>query len=175
MGRGGGAVIGASPTTPNPIEGRTSKELAAEVGEMLLAEKKRCGHGGFGKWCEENLTFNHVTRANYVKVAKIKITARCKFEAASSIREVLDIKDKPQAEPEPAPVERRAATLNDLRKVERLRALRDDPASTEGEIYPPPGKLHICSKINGLTWSSEAAYGSCTTPKHNLRTPPCPS
>ncbi len=62
-----------------------------------------------------------------MQVAEIKKLSRERFDRANSIREALELKDKPAPK-----VERRAATLNDLRKVERLRALRDDPAATEG-------------------------------------------
>ena len=39
--------------------------------------------------------------------------------------------------------EKRAATLDDLRKVERLRALRDDPSATEGERNAAQAKFLV--------------------------------
>ncbi len=56
-----------------------------------------------------------------MKVAKIKSVAADTFQLANSIEEITD----PTPKPEPKQ-EKRAATLDDLRKVERLRALRDD-------------------------------------------------
>lgn len=104
--------------------GRTAKEIAAEIGEMLIKVKDSLNHGEFGPWCEANLSFSKHTRARYIRVAEIKSSMRDTFQRADSINEVLDYKPKP--EPKPT---YRAATLDDLRKVERLRALRDDPGA----------------------------------------------
>ncbi len=112
--------------------GRTSKEIAAEIGELLLEQKKQLPHGEYEGWCEQHLIVKKTQRFEYVKLARLKSSERRTFDATTSINEALQTK-KPKADPKPQPVERRLATLNDLRKVERLRALRDDPAATEGE------------------------------------------
>lgn len=54
-------------------------------------------------------------------------------------------------DPEPQP-ERRAATLDDLRKVERLRALRDDPSAPEGERANAQRKIDAIEKEVGPVW-----------------------
>lgn len=110
--------------------GRTAKSITAHIGEELIEVKQKLAHGEFKPWVLENCSFSYEQANCYVKVAKVKSVTRDIFDRANSIREVLDLKDK---KPEPEP-ERRAATLNDLRKVERLRALRDDPAATEGGL-----------------------------------------
>ncbi len=108
--------------------GRTAKEIAAEIGEELLAVKAELKHGEFIPWVEQNCAFAYRGAAEYMQVARTKNAERRTFDACSSIREVLAI-GKTKAAPKP---DTRAATLDDLRKVERLRALRDNPAATEG-------------------------------------------
>ena len=85
-------------------------------------------HGEFEPWCEKHLTVKKTQRFRYMKVAKIKSSGDGTFQLANSIEELTDAKPKPTPKPE-----LRAATLNDLRKVERLRALRDDPSASDGE------------------------------------------
>lgn len=109
--------------------GRTAKEIAAEIGEELIAMKETLSHGEFKPWVNENCSFSYAAAHQYMTVAKAKIDRAQLFKSCNSIREVLAL-GKPK--PEPAQ-ETRAATLDDLRKVERLRALRDNPAATEGE------------------------------------------
>ena len=107
--------------------GRTAKEIAAEIGEELIAVKAEKPHGGYEPWCNEHLIVKKTQRFEYVKLARLKSSDFRTFEAATSINDALKTK-KPAPKPET-----RAATLDDLRKVERLRALRDDPSATEGE------------------------------------------
>ncbi|WP_170381496.1 hypothetical protein [Ruegeria atlantica] len=108
--------------------GRTAKEIAAEIGEMLQAEKKK--RKDFKAWCQSDaLSFSYRTAADYMRVAREKVQSAALFDECESIADVLAI-GKTKAAPKP---DTRAATLNDLRKVERLRALRDNPAATEGE------------------------------------------
>lgn len=99
--------------------GRTAKEIAAEIGEELTKVKASLKHGEFAPWVEENCTFAYRGAAEYMQVAKTKSADLRIFERCSSIREVLDYKTKPAPKQE-----HRAATLDDLRKVERLRAQR---------------------------------------------------
>lgn len=109
--------------------GRAAKDIAAEIGEGLIEVKARLEHGEFIPWCETNLTFGKTQRQRYMLVAQIKKSGDGLFQAANSIEELTD-KKKPKPTPK---VERRAATLDDLRKVERLQALTDDAGAPVGE------------------------------------------
>ncbi|NOD83757.1 hypothetical protein [Ruegeria sp. HKCCD6119] len=109
--------------------GRTAKEIAAEIGEELIAVKAELKHGEFKPRVAKNCTFSYSAAKDYMSVSKAKRQHAVLFNCAQSIREVLAL-GKPKPTPKP---ETRAATLDDLRKVERLRALRDNPAATEGE------------------------------------------
>ena len=101
--------------------GRTAKE----IGEELVAVKQKLAHGEFKPWVEANCTFVYRRAAEYMQVAKVKSASCRTFEQADSIRDVLDHK---APKPEPAKVHR-AATLDDLRKVEHMR---------------PAEKCHVC-------------------------------
>ena len=109
--------------------GRTAKEIAAEIGGELIKVKQKLAHGEFMPWVEANCSFSDYTAKAYMRVAKAKSEERLRFDTCTSIADVLAL-GKPKPEPKPV---HRAATLDDLRKVERLRALRDDPAVSEGE------------------------------------------
>ena len=98
------------------------------IGEELIEVKQKLAHGEFKPWVEANCSFSYKSAARYMQIAKIKSLTREPFARADSINEVLDYKPKP----EPTKVHR-AATLDDLRKVEHLRAKRDDPATTAAE------------------------------------------
>lgn len=99
------------------------------IGEMLIKVKQELAHGEFMPWVAENCDFSYHMARNYMIVAKAKVERAQLFEQCDSIRHVLALgKPKPEAQPE-----RRSATLDDLRKVERLRALRDNPAASQGE------------------------------------------
>ncbi len=52
----------------------------------------------------------------------------CHYRNCDHIEEVIRAKTNPTPK-----ADTRAATFSDLRKVERLRALRDNPAATKGE------------------------------------------
>lgn len=129
--------------------GRTAKEIAAEIGGMLIEVKQKLAHGEFMPWVEVNCSFKEARARDYMRVAKAKRQRSVDFTRCESIAEVLALgKPKPSASEEPKP-ERRAATLDDLRKVERLRALRDDPACTEGEKAAAQRKLDEIEKEIG--------------------------
>lgn len=127
--------------------GRKAKETAAEIGEDLIKVKQGLAHGEFGPWCEANLSPSrtHITR--YMKAAKIKMTDVGQFEAADTLDELVETKNIKQRRAEKP--ETRSATLDDLRKVERLRALRDDPSATEGEKENAQRKLDEIEKEIG--------------------------
>jgi hypothetical protein len=125
--------------------GRTAKEIAAEIGEELIAVKTELKHGEFTPWVEQNCSFTDRHARRYMKVAEAKRTRMSDFKIADSIAEVLAL-GKPKPAPKP---DTRAATLNDLRKVERLRALRDDPSATEGEKQAAQHKLDDIEKEIG--------------------------
>lgn len=93
---------------------------------MLIEVKRKVAHGEFMPWVADNCSFAYRTANRYMLVAQAKVQAPEFFAQCNSIDEAEGFK-KPKKEPQP---ERRAPTLNDLRKVERLRALRDDPAAS---------------------------------------------
>lgn len=45
---------------------RTSLDKAIKIGELLVAQKKDCGHGDWMKWMEDNLVFGYRMAANYM-------------------------------------------------------------------------------------------------------------
>ncbi len=105
--------------------GRTAKDIATEIGEELIKVKQNKAvvpHGHFKQWVSDNCAFSYPHAARYMQLAKVKSITRDIFDRATSIREALEIKDTKPAED---PQQKRSATLDDLRKVERLRALRD--------------------------------------------------
>ncbi|MGX0975210.1 hypothetical protein ACSSVY_000912 [Roseovarius sp. MBR-51] len=106
--------------------GRTAKDIAAEIGDMLMAVKAEKPHGEFMPWVAANCAFTDRHARRYMLVAEAKRTRMSDFKQCDSIADVLAL-GKPKPEPKPV---HRAATLDDLRKVERLRALRDDPVTT---------------------------------------------
>ncbi|RED12887.1 DUF3102 domain-containing protein [Pontivivens insulae] len=117
--------------------GRTAKEIAAEIGEELIKVKQKLAHGEFKKWVGEgkdwgHCSFSYRTAAKYMQIANAKVHDRVHFETCFSMDEV--IRAKPNKE-------KRTATLDDLRKVEKLRAKRDDPATNDAERDAIQGKL----------------------------------
>ena len=108
--------------------GRTAKEIAAEIGGELIRVKAELKHGEFMPWVKSESSFAYPTASEYMRIAKFKRMDIHTFRSANTIRELLVTKP-----PKPAPKQIRPATLDDLRKVERLRALRDDPAASDGE------------------------------------------
>ena len=121
--------------------GRKAKDLAAGIGEDLIKVKQGLAHGEFIPWVQKNCVFTRKRAHEYMKVAEAKCHSRVTFDQCTSIREVLAL-----GKPKKAPVqETRSATLDDLRKVERLRSLRDCPTATEGEREnAPPDLFSAC-------------------------------
>lgn len=133
---------------------RTMKNFAADIGEMLIQKKAELKHGEFIPWVEQWCYFKKDTAQDYMKVARAKKGARSAFDQCASIREVLALGKTPKA-----PVQQtRSATLDDLRKVERLRALRDDPSATEGEKENAQRKLDEIEKEIGKVGFSVPAW-----------------
>ncbi|MBO9473268.1 DUF3102 domain-containing protein [Shimia sp. R10_1] len=123
--------------------GRTAKEIAAEIGEELIKVKAELKHGEFIPWIAEHCMFTRKRGHEYMKVAEAKCNSRVTFDRCDSIREVLALGKTPKEPPQ----QTRPATLDDLRKVERLRALRDDPAASEGERENAKAKLEEIEKV----------------------------
>lgn len=133
---------------------RTMKNFAADIGEMLIQKKAELKHGEFIPWVEQWCYFSERHARNYIKIADTKRKRVADFEACTSIREVLALGKTPKA-----PVQQtRSATLDDLRKVERLRALRDDPSATEGEKENAQRKLDEIEKEIGKVGFSVPAW-----------------
>jgi hypothetical protein len=49
---------------------RTTLEKAIEVGKLLTAQKKKCGHGNWIPWIEKNLEFAERTARQYINCHK---------------------------------------------------------------------------------------------------------
>ena len=125
--------------------GRTAKEIAAEIGEELIEVKQSLAHGEFEPWVKANCCLSLRRAQEYMKVARLKNADARAFASCETIQDALA-----PAKPKPTPKqELRAATLNDLRKVERLRALRDDPGASEGEKANAQAKLNEIEKEIG--------------------------
>ena len=105
--------------------GRTAKEIAAEIGEELIKVKQTLDHGQFMPWVRAHCTFGQRTAEEYRKAAKAKSQHAENFSRCNSIREVLALGKTPKEPPK----QTRSATLDDLRKVERLRAPIKDQLS----------------------------------------------
>ena len=101
--------------------GRTAKDIAAEIGEELIKVKQKLAHGEFKQWVPDNCAFSYDSTNDYMKLAKAKMEHAPLFNRCNSIREVLALGKAPK--PTEEPQQKRSATLDDLRKVERLRAL----------------------------------------------------
>ncbi|MCG7494714.1 DUF3102 domain-containing protein [Thalassobius sp. Cn5-15] len=125
--------------------GRTAKEIAAEIGEELIKVKAGLKHGEFMPWVKAECSFGRQTAQDCIAVAKAKYQHAGNCDRCDSIRDVLTLGKTPK----PPPQQTRAATLNDLRKVERLRALRDDPSASEGERENAQRKLNEIEKEIG--------------------------
>jgi len=152
--------------------GRTAKEIAAEIGEELIKVKDDLGHGEFMPWVADNCSFKDRAANNYMKIAKTKIARPCEFAICESIADVLSL-GKPKPTPKP---ELRAATLDDLRKVERLRALRDSPAASEGERDAAQRKLDAIEReVGKVEPKPETPKGQPTgqSPRHAVRLRAC--
>ncbi|WP_419248163.1 hypothetical protein [Seohaeicola saemankumensis] len=122
--------------------------------------KHKLAHGEYEPWCEENLTFTKKTRAIYIKVAEVKSNSWVTFQQANSIREMLDFKD---TKPEPSTAHR-AATLDDLRKVEHLRAKRDEPQSDLGGAYSATARAFCMASKAAFNLASPPPYTRSPTP-----------
>jgi len=120
--------------------------------------KQALTHGEFKPWVIENCSFSYAAAHQYMTVAKAKIDRAQLFKSCNSIREVLAL-GKPKTEPVQ---ETRAATLDDLRKVERLRALRDSPAATEGEREAAQRKLDDIEREVGPVEPKPNVYDAMT-------------
>lgn len=148
--------------------GRTAKEIAAEIGEELIKVKAQLKHGEFIPWVKAECSFSQDMANKYMKVALAKIRTRSEFDRCDSIREVLALGKTPKEPPK----QTRSATLDDLRKVERLRALRDDPSATEGERAAAKAKL---DKIEAEVGPVEPKAKTKTKPntRHAVRLRAC--
>lgn len=139
--------------------GRAAKEIAAEIGEELIEVKHDLAHGEFMPWVNHECSFSSRTAREYMQTAEAKRRCAATFNRCDSIREVLAL-GKTAKEP---PQQARPATLDDLRKVERLRALRDDPAASEGERENAKAKLEEIEKEIGKV-EPEAPRGGKARP-----------
>lgn len=115
------------------------------IGEELIKVKDDLDHGEFEPWVKANCCLSLRRAQEYMKVARLKNADTRAFAACETIQDALAT-----AKPKPTPKqELRAATLDDLRKVERLRALRDDPTASVGEMANAQAKLDKIEKIVG--------------------------
>ena len=120
----------------------TAKDVAAEVGEMLIEVKQSLPHGEFMQWVEAHCSFSYDTAKNYVKVAKAKRERATYFNKCTSIREVLELgkpedsrKNYEPKQPKPK------MDKDDQRKVRKLQAIIDDHAADPNTVEACKRKL----------------------------------
>jgi hypothetical protein len=46
---------------------RTTLQIAIQIGELLIAQKRKCGHGNWIPWIDENLEFTVNTAQEYMR------------------------------------------------------------------------------------------------------------
>jgi len=114
----------------------TAKDVAAEVGDMLIEVKQSLPHGEFKKWVEDNCEFSYTKAREYMQVAKTKVTDFRHFEQSDSIIGVLSINRK-QAPKQPKP----KMDKDDQRKVRKLQAIIDDHAADPNTVEACKRKL----------------------------------
>jgi hypothetical protein len=49
---------------------RSTVETAARIGELLVAQKKECGHGNWELWIKANLSLSQMTISRYIRCYK---------------------------------------------------------------------------------------------------------
>ena len=120
----------------------TAKDVAAEVGDMLIEVKQSLPHGEFTKWVEGNCVFNERTAQRYIKVAEVKTTRMSDFKRCNSINEVLELgkpedsrKNYEPKQPKPK------MDKDDQRKVRKLQAVIDDPSADPNTVEACKRKL----------------------------------
>jgi len=120
----------------------TAKDVAAEIGDMLIEVKRSSPHGKFMQWVEAHCSFSYDTAKNYVKVAKAKRERATYFNKCTSIREVLELgkpedsrKNYEPKQPKPK------MDKDDQRKVRKLQAVIDDPAADPNTVEACKRKL----------------------------------
>jgi len=120
----------------------TAKDVAAEVGEMLIEFKQSLPHGEFKKWVEDNCSFSYSTAKDYMNIAKAKRQRAALFDECTSIREVLELgkpedscKNYEPKQPKPK------MDKDDQRKVRKLQAVIDDPAADPNTVEACKRKL----------------------------------
>lgn len=122
-----------------------AKNKAAQIGEMLIREKKEAGHGNWIKWVEDNCDFSYPTASEYMRVAKIKSMDFHKFETASSIRCLIvekRSKEKPQGK-------KPKLDKDDRRKINKMRKIIDDPSTPEAVREATQAKLDGYREAHG--------------------------
>lgn len=65
---------------------------AIRCGELLVAMKKKLGHGDFGPWVEKHCEFTHRHARRYMEATR-KTDSRVRFD---SLRQLLGVEPKPQ-------------------------------------------------------------------------------
>jgi len=126
----------------------SAKDMAAKLGDILIAKKASLKHGEFKPWVEANCIFAYRGAAEYMQVAKTKSADLRTFEKCNSIREVLTLKatkgDKP------SPTKKPNLDYDDKRKIKKLLSVFNDP------VTPQPMKEAVGTKLKGY----EEAHGS---------------
>lgn len=120
----------------------TAKDVAAEVGEMLIEVKRSLPHGEFTKWVEANCEFSYNTAQEYMRVYRYKQTALRVFYQCTSIREVLEL-SKPEDNRKNYEYNRPKPKMDkdDQRKVRKLQAVIDDAAADPNTVEACKRKL----------------------------------
>jgi len=85
---------------------RTTVQKAIRIGELLVAQKRECGHGNWLPWLRANVKFSKSTAENFMNAYKRK----SKFPTVGNLKElygylkdVVDVEAEKIPEPEPKP------------------------------------------------------------------------
>lgn len=124
----------------------SAKDMAAELGEILINKKANLKHGEFKSWVEDNCEFSYAAANQYMKVAKAKIDRAQLFDTCTSIRDVLTLKETRESQPT---TKKPNLDYDDKRKIKKLLSVFNDSAT------PQPMKEAVGTKLKGY----EEAHG----------------
>lgn len=127
----------------------SAKDMAAELGEILINKKANLKHGEFKSWVEDNCIFSDRSAQDYMKIAKAKAQHAADFKRCDSIREVLELAKKPK-EKRPTTTKKPNLDYDDKRKIKKLLNVFNDTAT------PQHMKEAVGTKLKGY----QEAHGS---------------
>lgn len=108
---------------------RTTVEKAIRIGELLVEQKKECGHGNWMSWVKNNLIFGHSTVTQYIRMFYNK--AKLLLDSNLTFIELANNTIRPSIE-ETAERQQREMELND--KAEKIAMQRIGLEEDEKEL-----------------------------------------